>query len=109
MTASVDKPQKEAADDEDSQRLDKIKDPELDQSSYEALKLISDLGSSVGFDQTLNGNSLTANIEQIRTKKNISFFEQLGNIKDELKQLSDIVDQMNKHVLELKTVSKTSI
>lgn len=81
---------------------------ELNEGSIEALKMISTLGSTNGLEQFLNGDTLTANLENMRTKKNMRLFEQLNKTREELKQLSDAVDQMERHVLDLKTASKTS-
>lgn len=92
-----------------SQITDRTTTMELDESRHEALKVISDLGSSVGFDKILNVNRLTANIEHIRASKNILFYEQLDKTREHLERFSDRIDKMENHMLDLKTVSKTSI
>lgn len=91
------------------QSADKTTRIELDDGARDVLKQISTLGSGVGFDEILNNNKLTANMEQLRTKKNMAFFEELSRTRDEFKMIADKVDQLERHVLDLKTASKLSI
>lgn len=78
-------------------------------ATLEALKTLSAIGMQEGVNRLTNCDKLTASLEQLRSKKNMHFFDKLNRIKQDFSELNCKIAQMEESIIDLRQVTSNLV